>query len=313
METMILKYINPSFWLGLSEKIQIIKLARERFLNWYYVLMHLAFNKFPFVGLLKETKETVTITDFITFLLYIAGMEDITNCPKENYIEFTYLGKKLKIQGINKNGDIGASFLDYNFLDVSGKTVIDIGANIADSSIYFCLKNAKKVIALEPFQYSYNYALQNIILNELSDKIILLKAGYGTDGIITIDDEGITNTGAQLILNPARTDQNNQKSQITTYSLKSLINTYCVNDDNLLLKMDCEGCEYNLLKENDEILATFERIQIEYHYGYSELEKKLEDAGFVVNHTHPRKGYFPDHSPPNLMVGYLFAKRKKQP
>ena len=206
METMILKYINPSFWLGLSEKIQIIKLARERFLNWYYVLMHLAFNKFPFVGLLKETKETVTITDFITFLLYIAGMEDITNCPKENYIEFTYLGKKLKIQGINKNGDIGASFLDYNFLDVSGKTVIDIGANIADSSIYFCLKNAKKVIALEPFQYSYNYALQNIILNELSDKIILLKAGYGTDGIITIDDEGITNTGAQLTLNPAITD-----------------------------------------------------------------------------------------------------------
>jgi len=313
METMILKYINPSFWLGSSENIHKIKLVRERFLNSYSVLMHVAFNKYPFVGTLKENKETVTITDPLTLALYIAGMKDITNSPKEDYIEFTYLGKKLKIQGINKNGDIGASFLGYNFLDVSGKTVIDIGANIADSSIYFCLKNAKKVIALEPFQYSYNYALQNIIFNELSDKIILLKAGYGTDGIITIDDEGITNTGAQLILNPARTYQNNQKSQITTYSLKSLINTYCVNDDNLLLKMDCEGCEYNLLKENDEILAKFERIQIEYHYGYSELEKKLKDAGFVVNHTHPKKGYFPDHSPPNLMVGYLFAKRKKQP
>jgi len=297
----------------LSEKLHKIQLVREKFLNSYSVLMHVAFNKYPFVGTLKENRETVTITDPLTLALYIAGMKDITNYPKEDHIEFTYLGKKLKIYGTNKNGDLGASFLEYNFLDVGGKTVIDIGANIADSSIYFCLKNAEKVIALEPFQYSYNYALQNITLNELSDKIILLKAGYGTDGIITIDNDGTTNTGAQLMSNSAVTDQNNQRSKITTYSLKSLINTYCVNNDNLSLKMDCEGCEYNLLNEDDEILAKFERIQIEYHYGYSELEKKLEDAGFVVSHTHPRKGYFPDHSPPNLMVGYLFAKRKKQP
>jgi len=86
METMILKYINQSFWLGSSENNHKIKLVRERFLNWYYVLMHVAFNKFPFVGLLKETMETVTITDFIIFQLYIARMKDITNCPKENYI-----------------------------------------------------------------------------------------------------------------------------------------------------------------------------------------------------------------------------------
>ena len=297
----------------LSEKLHKIQLVREKFLNTYSVLMHVAFNKYPFVGILRENRETVTITDFLTLALYIAGMKDVTNHPEEDYIEFTYLGKKVKIQGTNKNGDLVASFLEYNFLDVGGKTVIDIGANIADSSIYFCLKNAKKVIALEPFQYSYNYALQNITLNELSDKIILLKVGYGTDGIITIDDDGTTNTGAQLISNSAGTDQNNQRSKITTYSLKSLINTYCVNNDNLILKMDCEGCEYNLLNEDDEILAKFERIQIEYHYGYSELEKKLEDAGFVVSHTHPRKAYQLDYSPPKLMVGYLFAKRKNQP
>ena len=72
-------------------------------------------------------------------------MKDVTNYPKQDYIEFTYLGKKLKIQGTNKNGDLGASFLEYNFLDVGGKTVIDIGANIHDSSIYFSLKNAKNV------------------------------------------------------------------------------------------------------------------------------------------------------------------------
>jgi FkbM family methyltransferase len=322
MKIIILKSINASsaggfimivdYFFELIERVPIIKLVKEKFLNTYSVLMHLALKEYPFVGILRENREAVTITDFRTLALYITGMKDVTNHLEDDYIEFTYLGKKVKIQGANKNGDLGASFLEYNFLDVGGKTVIDIGASIADSSIYFCLKNAEKVIALEPFQYLYNLALQNIILNELSDKIILLNAGYGTDGIITIDNR-TTHIGGQI--RPDLTDrfQNNYRSKITTYSLKSLINTYCVNNDNLLLKMDCEGCEYNLLNEDDEILAKFERIQIEYHYGYSELEKKLEDAGFVVSHTHPKKGYFPDYSPPKLMVGYLFAKRKNQP
>ena len=128
----------------LSERLHKIQLVREKFLNSYSVLMHVAFNKYPFVGTLKENRETVTITDPLTLALYIAGMKDITNYPKQDYIGFTYLGKKLKIQGTHKNGDLGASFLEYNFLDVGGKTMIDIGANIADSSIYFCLKKCKK-------------------------------------------------------------------------------------------------------------------------------------------------------------------------
>ena len=79
------------------------------------------------------------------------------------------------------NGDIGACFIreEYKWLKPKGNIVIDIGANIADSSIYFASKGATKVIALEPCPYSYRLAYENILNNGYKQKIVLLNAGYG--------------------------------------------------------------------------------------------------------------------------------------
>ncbi len=53
--------------------------------------------------------------------------------------------------------------------------------------------------------------------------------------------------------------------------------------------MDCEGCEYDVIKStSDEILKKFSHIQIEYHLGYFDLKKKLENCGFDVTVTKPR-------------------------
>jgi predicted RNA methylase len=70
---------------------------------------------------------------------------------------------KLKLYGCINNGDIFDIFLQdtYRFLSIftrRGKIVIDIGVNIADSSIYFALKGADKVIAIEPFPRNYEMA-----------------------------------------------------------------------------------------------------------------------------------------------------------
>ena len=45
---------------------------------------------------------------------------------------------------------------------LEGRTVIDIGANIADSSIYFAFEDAAHVIALEPYPTNYRIAKKNI-------------------------------------------------------------------------------------------------------------------------------------------------------
>ena len=52
--------------------------------------------------------------------------------------------------------------------------VIDVGASNADSSIFFAIKGAQKVIALEPFPESYEIGMYNLEINNLTDKVVLL-------------------------------------------------------------------------------------------------------------------------------------------
>ncbi len=66
---------------------------------------------------------------------------------------------------------------DYKFLNVKDKNVLDIGAFVGDSPIYFILKGAKKVYAIEPHLDAYNEMLENIKLNNMEDKIIPINMG----------------------------------------------------------------------------------------------------------------------------------------
>ena len=75
-----------------------------------------------------------------------------------------------------------------------------------------------------------------------------------------------------------------------------------------MLKMDCKGCEYNLLEESKEIIRQFNRIVIEYHNGYKSLKIKLEEFGFNVSFTEPYIGY-DETNIKILFKGYIYAKR----
>ncbi len=99
--------------------------------------------------------------------------------------------------------DIGSGFLyevfiqeDYKFLRINDMIVIDVGANIGDSAIYFALNGAKKIIALEPHTYPFSFALRNVKENNLEGKIELLNVGYGHDGEIFVNE--LFNTGTEL-------------------------------------------------------------------------------------------------------------------
>ena len=51
----------------------------------------------------------------------------------------------------------------YDWLDAKDKKVVDIGANIGDTAVYFSkVKKAKEVIAFEPYPYSYNTAKKTL-------------------------------------------------------------------------------------------------------------------------------------------------------
>jgi hypothetical protein len=66
---------------------------------------------------------------------------------------------------------------------VEDKTIVDIGAYIGDTAIYFALLGAKRVIAFEPYPLLYRILLENINLNNLGDQIkaknVAVWGGFG--------------------------------------------------------------------------------------------------------------------------------------
>lgn len=91
------------------------------------------------------------------FIAYSQNIPNIKYNVNDDIVIISHLqsitNKEIKFHGGVNNGDIVYGFLkdDYGKLPVVGKTVVDIGANIADTPIYFATHGAKKVICLEPF------------------------------------------------------------------------------------------------------------------------------------------------------------------
>lgn len=182
--------------------------------------------------------------------------------------------------------------------------MIDIGANIGDTAIYFILMGAKKVIGVEPSQEIFKHAEKNLELNNISSKVKLYLAGCSNSGT------SIESNYAEQILENIKNSNaiSNDIKKIPTFSLEDLIKDY--TNDKLILKIDCEGCEYdNILNTPDHILKKFDQIQIEYHFGYSNLKNKLEKCGFNVSVSKPcGSGYFYPLSALKIHVGYLYAE-----
>jgi FkbM family methyltransferase len=215
--------------------------------------------------------------------------------------EFSYSNKEEYLTVLMQINEV---FLDkaYAWLSVRNKNVIDIGANIGDTAIYFALNGAKKVYSLEPYPYSFNILQKNLKANALTGKVTAINAGIGEkDGLIKIKQTYRNYGGDDL-----KHFRNGKK--IPIMCLKSLLNTYEIDD--AVLKMDCEGGEYSsILTSTRETLRKFSQIQMEYHYGYILLEKHLKECGFRVRHTLPNHIYNQQASDSDMYLGFIYAER----
>ena len=89
---------------------------------------------------------------------------------------------EIKMIDWENNGDFFSTALyddEYQSIDISNKEVIDVGANNGDSSIYFAMRGARNVIALEPLPSNYESVKKNVELNKLSNIINPIMAGLG--------------------------------------------------------------------------------------------------------------------------------------
>lgn len=130
---------------------------------------------------------------------------------------------------------------------------IDIGAWIGPITLY-ASKFASKIIAFEPDPVAHSILKKNVELNVNSDfyKKINLNSlaisGNDQDSIDLYSSE-FGNSGTSAIL-----DNNLKKISVDTISLSEVINKFNLKNEKLFIKIDVEGYEYELLKNNIDLI-----------------------------------------------------------
>jgi len=129
---------------------------------------------------------------------------------------------------------------EYDKFDFRNVAVLDIGAFIGDTPIFFAWKGAKKVVAYEPNPYAFKFALKNVHINKLNKKIILHNMAVGSD-----NSELVLNV-AECLGSSSLYTKSQVRSQVKV-QVKNILDI--IEEDNFdILKLDCEGCEYEILE-----------------------------------------------------------------
>lgn len=167
---------------------------------------------------------------------------------------------------------------DYKLdgLNLEG-VVIDIGAHKGLVSCYIAKKYPKvKVYAYEPVKENYEALLKHIKLNGL-DNIIPHNLAVTKDGRdVEIFTDPQNNSGGSTLYGSG----NVQKVKSTT--LEDIFKTYKI-DTLDLLKIDCEGAEFEIL--DTPILEKVKRLRGEFHKGNGNANALLEKCQKIVPDT----------------------------
>jgi FkbM family methyltransferase len=177
---------------------------------------------------------------------------------------------------------------DIHFLgfDLNGWLIVDVGAYIGDTPLYYAKRGAF-VVAVEPLPSNYEVILWNIELNpDFKHRVIPVNAAIsGRDGFVEFSYSTPMDGGASIY------GGGKFKVRVRSMRLSTLIKE--VTDMGLdldrfkvrVLKMDCKGCEYDVINEVD-VLRLFDIVKIEYsgylrNRTYHELKSVLENLGFM--------------------------------
>jgi len=169
----------------------------------------------------------------------------------------------------------------YEVLEVlsglRGRDVIDVGANVGDTALYFVLNGARKVIAVEPLPNVAKCAEENVRLSGATDKVKVINAALSYEPASVPCDYDVRLSGSFSRLNSGGS------CKVPGVTLSDLLDMI---DDPYLLKMDCEGCEAQvILGPERERLRAFEHIILETHpfitgVSNEKLLASLKELGF---------------------------------
>jgi FkbM family methyltransferase len=154
--------------------------------------------------------------------------------------------------------------------EIMDKTVIDVGANCGFFTILCVTHHAKQIYAIEAQPLMYEQYLVPHTAN-FQNVTPLNYAVYNTDGeIVKIPNNGLTSCVGEV------------GDEVSTIQLATLLSMYNIEGNDLVLKMDCEGSEFNILLTcEDSVLKRFAIIYIEVH---GSLNKNPEYQNTLLIH-----------------------------
>lgn len=267
------------------------RLTRAK-VRYFFAKLHFVMKNYRKAKLLFKMPIIQSISFIIHMTKFLAVYKDGRVIRSHNFWKLYTLGAKEfdfhVSDTIIRHAEIGACEEifsgEYGWLPVKNKIVVDIGSSIGDSPIYFALRGAKTVIAIESDSIRFKYLEENVKNSKFSNLIYLLN-------IRLVDDRELP-----FLLNPE-----------VEMSLKQILQMFDIQKG-AVMKIDCEGCEYDaILKADPVTLSKFSHIIGEYHYDYPDLKNKLEACGFKTRFRKPTFFYDPTKSNPNCMIGNFMA------
>jgi FkbM family methyltransferase len=186
-----------------------------------------------------------------------------------------------------------------------GQSIIDIGANIGVFAVWAATLNPEgRVISVEPSPRMCRFLHANALRNKLNNLTILQAACAGKRGQI-----GMYSRGSE-VMNTLYTRDNYGSTfsppiSVEALTLADIFERFEIDTCDLL-KLDCEGAEYEILFQSEkETLRRIANITMEYHLGLNDhTPGKL--AAFLESH-----GFSVQWSPPlDVESGYLCAKQR---
>ena len=203
----------------------------------------------------------------------------------------------------------------YDFSIDSDLVVCDVGMNTGIASLYLArYPNVKKIYAFEPFKETFDLAQENFALNTIGSKIISFNYGLGKEnGTIQVPFYGAgcaTASTTDFFIKesppPGDTTMTVEIKDITEMLDK-------IKAENpahrVLLKLDCEGAEYDIIARlnSSDRLKEISVILLEWHFkGKASLINTLTDNNFI--------SFAPvNYQLDNLQWGMVYAFNQKQP
>lgn len=188
----------------------------------------------------------------------------------------------------------------YNF-SLAGKKqiVLDIGMNIGIASIYFSnLPSVYHIYAYEPFQQTYQRAIQNFSLNHDQNKITPHPFGLGkSNQVLEVDyfehAKGLMSTQRNNVETlPSKASQF-VKEQVELQDIAKIFPPIKERhpDCDIVLKIDCEGSEYEIMERLEEtglinqvacIIMEWHRINGKYPEMLMELLQRNQFAIHMI-------------------------------